>query len=62
MNQQIQKQKYILKLMNNFELRPTDKKDHYRFFINGVDVTGEQERSTFRHIVEVIDNGITTGL
>ncbi len=29
--------------MNNFELRPTDKKDHFRFFINGVDVTGEQE-------------------
>ena len=33
--------------MNKFELKPTDKKDHYRFFINGVDVTGEQERSTF---------------
>jgi len=56
-----QKLKYILKLMNNFELRKT-KKDHYRFFINGVDVTGEQERSTFRHIIEVIDNKITTGL
>lgn len=47
--------------MNNFELRKT-KKDHYRFFINGVDVTGEQERSTFRHIIEVIDNRIATGL
>ena len=48
--------------MNSIELRPTKNKDHYRFFINGVDVTGEQERSTFRHIVQVIDNGITTGL
>ena len=48
--------------MNNFELRTTEKKDHYRFFINGVDVTGEQERSTFRHILQVIDNGINTGL
>jgi hypothetical protein len=59
---EIQKLKYILELMNDFELRPTDKKDHYRFFINGVDVTGEQERSTFRHIIEVMDNKITTGL
>ena len=48
--------------MNNIELRPTDKKDHYRLFLNGVDVTGEQERSTFRHIIQVIDNNITTGL
>ena len=48
--------------MNKFELIPTDKKDHYRFFINGVDVTGEQERSTFRHIIQVMDNGTTTGL
>jgi len=48
--------------MNKFELKPTDKKDHYRFFINGVDVTGEQERSTFRHIIQVMGNGITTGL
>jgi len=46
----------------NIELRPTEKKDHYRLFINGTDVTGEQERSNFRHIVEVIDNGINTGL
>ena len=39
--------------MNSFELRTNRNKDHYRFFINGVDVTGEQERSTFRHIIEV---------
>ena len=48
--------------MNNFELRPTDKKDHFRFFANGTDLFGEQERSTFRHIVQVIDNNITTGI
>lgn len=42
--------------MNKFELKPTDKKDHYRLFINGVDVTGEQERSVFRHLIEVLDN------
>ena len=48
--------------MNDFELRPTDKKDHYRFFINGVDVTGEQEKSTFWHMIQVLDNGVNTGL
>jgi len=48
--------------MNSIELKPTENKDHYRLFLNGVDVTGEQERSTFRHIIEVIDNKITTGL
>ena len=48
--------------MNSIELRPTEKKYHYRLFLNGTDVTGEQERSTFRHIIEVIDNGINTGL
>lgn len=37
--------------MNNFEVKKTNKKDHYRLFINGVDVTGEQERSTFRHMI-----------
>jgi hypothetical protein len=47
--------------MNNIELRETGK-DHYRLFLNGTDVTGEQERSTFRHIVQVIDNGINTGI
>ena len=48
--------------MNNIELKTTDKKDHYILFINGVNVTGEQERSTFRHIVQEIDNGINVGL
>lgn len=44
--------------MNDFEIRKTDKKDHYRLLINGVDVTGEQERSTFRHMIQVLDSGI----
>lgn len=41
--------------MNDFELRPTDKKDYFRLLINGVDVTGEQEKSCFRHLIQVID-------
>ena len=48
--------------MNEIELRPTEEKDHYRLFLNGVDVTGEQERSVFRHIIQVIDNKINTGI
>jgi hypothetical protein len=47
--------------MNSIEMKKT-KKDHYKLLLNGVDVTGEQERSVFRHIIEVIDNEITTGL
>ena len=43
--------------MNDIEMKPT-KKDHYRLLLNGVDVTGEQERSVFRHILQTIDNGI----
>ena len=62
MNQQKQKPNYTLEPMNNFELRPTDKKDHFRFLINGVDVSGEQEKSTFRHMIGVLDSGINTGL
>ncbi len=48
--------------MNSIEVKPTENKDHYIVFFNGVDVFGEQERSTFRHIIEVMDNKITTGL
>jgi hypothetical protein len=48
--------------MNNFELRPTEKKDHYRIFFNGVDYFGELERSVVRHMIEVFDNGINVGL
>tara|TARA_R110000772_G_scaffold209796_1_gene320329 strand:+ start:269 stop:406 length:138 start_codon:yes stop_codon:yes gene_type:complete len=43
--------------MKDIELRQT-KKDHFRLFLNGVDVTGEQERSFFRHVLQKIDNGI----
>ena len=43
--------------MNDIEMKPT-KKDHYRLFLNGVDVTGEQERSVFRHILQTIDSAI----
>lgn len=47
--------------MNHIELKPTGKEDHYRLVLNGVDVTGEQERSVFRHLLEVVDNGIGVG-
>lgn len=43
--------------MNDIQLKKT-KKDHYRLILNGVDVTGEQEKSVFRHIIQTIDNGI----
>lgn len=32
------------------------KKDHYILEINGLNVTGEQEKSYFRNLIEVIDN------
>lgn len=44
--------------MNSIQLKKTEKKDYYILYLNGVDVTGEQERSVFRHIIEVVDNGI----
>jgi hypothetical protein len=43
--------------MNNIKLKRT-KKDHFKLFLNGVDVTGEQEKSIFRHIMSVIDSEI----
>lgn len=45
--------------MNSIEVKETEKKDHYRLFLNGVDVTGEQERSVFRHLIQEIDNKIS---
>ena len=42
--------------MNDFELQNTDEEDHFRLLINGVDVTGKQERSVFRHLLQTIDN------
>ena len=38
------------------------KKDHYRVFVDGKDILGEQERSDLRHLVGVIDNSINTGI
>ena len=38
------------------------KKDHYRVFVDGKDILGEQERSDLRHLLGVIDNCINTGL
>ena len=43
--------------MNDIKLVKT-KKDHYRLLLHGVDVTGEQERSVFRHIMQTIDSEI----
>ena len=48
--------------MNSIELKPTDKKDHYILLLNGVNVTGEQERSVYRHIIQEIDKTINVGL
>ena len=47
--------------MNNFELRKT-KKYHYKLFVNGVDLIGEQERSVYRHLMSVVDNAINVGI
>ena len=47
--------------MNNIKITET-KKDHYRVFVDGKDILGEQERSDLRHLVGVIDNGINTGI
>jgi len=41
----------------NIELKNTDKKDYYKFLINGVNL-GEWERSELRYLIEVIDNKI----
>ena len=41
----------------NIELKETERKDYYKFLINGVNL-GEWERSDLRHLIEVIDNKI----
>ena len=48
--------------MSKIELKPTEKKDHYILLVDGINVFCEQERSFYRHFVEVVDNGINTGL
>jgi hypothetical protein len=41
----------------NIEVRDTERKDYYKFLINGVNL-GEWERSELRHLIETIDNKI----
>ena len=41
------------------ELKQTEKKDHYKLTINGVELIVEQERSFYRELIQVIDNGIS---
>jgi hypothetical protein len=41
----------------NIELKSTERKDYYKFVINGVKL-GEWERSELRHLIETIDNKI----
>lgn len=41
----------------NIEVRDTERKDYFKFLINGVNL-GEWERSELRHLIEVIDNKI----
>ena len=43
----------------NIEIKNTDRKDYFKFNINGVKL-GEWERSDLRHLIEVIDNKIQT--
>lgn len=47
--------------MNNPKIVET-KKDHFRVFVDGKDIVGEQERSDWRYLLQVIDNGINTGI
>jgi len=42
----------------NTEVKPTDKKDHYHLYINGVDM-GVWERNQLRQHIGDIDNAIT---
>jgi len=41
----------------NIEVKDTERKDYYRFLINGVNL-GEWERSQLRYLIEVVDNKI----
>ena len=43
------------------ELKQTDKPDHYKMYINGVDL-GEWERSQVRQLIGDFDNQINVGL
>lgn len=39
----------------NIELKKAERKDYFKFLINGVNL-GEWERSELRHLIETIDN------
>jgi hypothetical protein len=41
----------------NIEIKKAERKDYYKFSINGVKL-GEWERSELRQLIEVIDNKI----
>jgi hypothetical protein len=41
----------------NIEVKDSERKDYYKFLINGVNL-GEWERSDLRYLIEVIDNKI----
>jgi len=41
----------------NIEVKETERKDYYKFLINGVNL-GEWERSELRYLIEVVDNKI----
>jgi len=44
------------------ELKKADKKDHFILFLEGKNITGVQEVSVFRHLIERIDNKINVGI
>ena len=48
--------------MNSIEMQACEEKDHFRLIVNGVDIFGKQEKSTYRHLISVMDDGINTGL
>ena len=41
----------------NIEVKDSERKDYYKFLINGVNL-GEWERSELRYLIEVVDNKI----
>jgi hypothetical protein len=41
----------------NIELKDSERKDYYKFVINGVNL-GEWEKSELRYLIEKIDNKI----
>lgn len=48
--------------MNDIKLVACEEKDYFRLMVNGVDIFGKQEKSKYRHLIGVVDDGINTGL